>query len=114
MLMVAHDLTAPTSPPVTIAPFTHNATPTPLGRTVLGTLILLPAGPEEERYTIPVPVRDFGLSPFPVPILILPIPILPILPEEPGITSVRITGRIGVCDCVKGDCGCDCDWVRLS
>lgn len=75
---------------------------------------------------MPVPVRDFGLSPFPIPILILTLPILPILtltlpilptlPGEPGITSVRITGdkgRIGVCDCVEGDCG-DCDWVRLS
>jgi hypothetical protein len=75
---------------------------------------------------MPVPVRDFGLSPFPIPILILTLPILPILililpilptlPGEPGITSVRITGdkgRIGVFDCVKGDCG-DCDWVRLS
>lgn len=98
------------SPPITITPSTHNATPIPLGLTALGTLILLPAGPEDERYTIPVPVRDFGLSPF-------PIPILPTLPEEPGITSVRITGatgRIGVCDCVKGDCGCGCDCVRLS
>jgi hypothetical protein len=69
----------------------HNATPTPLGLTALGTLILLAAGPDDERYTIPVPVRGLGFS-----------------TTLPAITSVCVT--------VTGDDGCDfdCDWVRLS
>src|ERR1700710_1305949 len=62
----------------------HNATPTPLGLTALGTLILLAAGPDDERYTIPVPVRGLGFS-----------------TTLPAITSVCVT--------VTGDDGCDFD-----
>ena len=77
------------TPPLASLHSAHRAIPTPLGLTALGTLILLAAGPDDERYTIPVPVRGLGLS-----------------PKLADITNVCVTPI--------GNCDCDCDWVRLS